>query len=79
MEVSACPACGTDDIRLEVTDVSSHKIVAWRSADDRPVFVASRDVIESETTQRVVCVNGHAHPDRIGFDLEWDEASADSR
>jgi len=24
-------------------------------------------------TQRVECVNGHAHPDRIGFDLEWSE------
>ncbi|VAW03881.1 hypothetical protein MNBD_ACTINO01-169 [hydrothermal vent metagenome] len=79
MEVSACPACGTDDIRLEVTEVTSHKIVNWRSADDRPVFVAGKDVIESETSQRVVCVNGHAHPDRIGFDLEWAGASADSR
>jgi len=79
MEVSACPACGTDDIRLEVTEVTAHKIVAWRSADDRPVFVAGKDVIESETTQRIVCVNGHAHPDRIGFDLEWDGAPANSR
>ena len=72
MEVSACPACGTDDIRLEVTEVTSHKIVSWRSGDDRPVFVAGKDSIDSETTQRVVCVNGHAHPDRVGFDLEWE-------
>jgi len=79
MEVSACPACGSDDIRLEVTEVSSHKIVSWRSGDDRPVFVASTDAIDTETKQRVVCVNGHAHPDRVGFDLEWDEVSANSR
>jgi hypothetical protein len=79
MEISACPACGTNDIRLEVTEASLHKIVSWRSGENRPVFVATNDAIESETTQRVVCVNGHAHPDRVGFDLEWDEASANSR
>ncbi len=78
MEVSACPACETDDIRLEVTEVTSHKIVTWRSGDERPVFVAGTDAVESETTQRVVCVNGHAHPERVGFDLEWDGAPANS-
>jgi len=71
MEISACPACGSDDIRLERTEVSLNKIVSWASGDERPVFVASKDPIETEMTQRVVCVNGHAHPDRIGFDLEW--------
>jgi len=59
------------DIRLETTDVTSHKVVSWRSGEDRPVFVASEDVIESNSAKRVVCVNGHAHPDRVGFDLEW--------
>ena len=72
MDISACPACGTMDIRLETTDVTSHQIVSWRSGEDRPIFVASEDVIESNSAKRVVCVNGHAHPDRVGFDLEWD-------
>lgn len=71
MDISACPACGATDIRLEVTETVSHRIVGWRSADNRPVFVASEDVIESASSQRVVCVNGHAHPERVGFDLEW--------
>ncbi|MCL1593299.1 MAG: hypothetical protein M3132_02970 [Actinomycetia bacterium] len=71
MEISACPACGTDDIRLETTDIATHKIVSWRAGDTRPVFVASKDAIETTSTSRVVCVNDHAHPDRVGFDLEW--------
>lgn len=71
MEISACPACGVDDIRLERTEVSSYKVVSWRAGDSRPVFVADSDPIESESKSRVVCVNGHAHPDRVGFDLEW--------
>lgn len=71
MDISACPACGTDDIRLERTEVSSHRVLSWRSGDERPVFVADKDTIEADTTQRIVCVNGHAHPDRVGFDLEW--------
>ena len=72
MEISACPACGTMDIRLETTEVVSHKVVSWRSGENRPVFVAGKDVIESQSARRVVCVNGHAHPDRVGFDLEWE-------
>jgi hypothetical protein len=71
MEISACPACGTMDIRLEATDVATHEVLSWRSGDERPVFVASRDTVGSTSTKRVVCVNGHAHPDRVGFDLEW--------
>ena len=71
MEVSACPACGSDDIRYERTDVTVFPLVSWRSGDTRPVFVASKDQTGTETTGRIVCVNGHAHPDRIGFDLEW--------
>ncbi len=47
MEISACPVCGTMDIRFETTDVVSHKVVNWRSGEKRPVFVASEDVIDS--------------------------------
>ncbi len=71
MEVSACPACGTMDIRFETTDVVAHEVLSWRSGEERPVFVASEDVLESSSAKRIVCVNGHAHPDRVGFDLEW--------
>jgi hypothetical protein len=59
------------DIRFETTDVVSRKVLSWRSGDSRPVFVASEDVLESNSAKRIVCVNGHAHPDCVGFDLEW--------
>ena len=71
MEISACPACGTTDIRYERTTVDEFKLDSWRSGDDRPVFVAEAQLFGSKMTDRVVCVNGHAHPDRVGFDLEW--------
>ena len=71
MEISACPVCGSKDIRYERTTVDRYRLDSWRSADDRPVFVVEPEILESNTADRVVCVNGHAHPDRIGFDLEW--------
>ncbi len=78
MDISACPACGTDDIRLETKAVGQHRVVSWRSGDQRPVFVASPEVLDEESSKRIVCVNGHAHPDRIGFDLEWQAPSPNS-
>jgi hypothetical protein len=71
MEISACPACGTSDIRYERTNVDEFKVDSWRPGDERPIFVANPDLLESTSTGRIVCVNGHAHPDRVGFDLEW--------
>jgi hypothetical protein len=71
MEVSACPACGSDDVRYERTEVTAYPLVSWRSGDDKPIFVASKEPSGTETTGRIVCVKGHAHPDRVGFDLEW--------
>ena len=71
MEVSACPACGTDDIRFERTEVTTYPLVSWRSGDKKPIFVASKESTGTQTSERIVCVNGHAHPDRVGFDLEW--------
>lgn len=73
MEISACPVCGSTDIRYERTTVDKFKLDGWRSAEDRPVFVAEPEIFESDVTDRVVCVNGHAHPDRVGFTLEWSE------
>ncbi len=75
MEVSACPACGTTDIRYERTTVDQFKLDSWRSGDERPVFVSETAILNSDATGRIVCVNGHAHPDRVGFDLEWAETS----
>ena len=77
-EISACPACGSTDIRLvrEVRCTEVHRLAGWRSGDERPVFVAAADPAGRDcevVAQRVECVNGHAHPDRIGFDLEWAE------
>ncbi len=76
MEITGCPACGTKEIRLvrclSVTEVRA--VVAFRSGDERPVFVVDPEVAEEErdlVEEVVVCVNGHAHPDRVGFDLEW--------
>lgn len=74
MEISACPACGTTDIRLEMIRTDFHPLASWRAGESRPVFVAQRSVVESSERMRVVCVNGHAHPDRVGFDLEWAES-----
>jgi hypothetical protein len=71
VEVSACPACGSDDIRYERTEATVFPLVSWRSGDDKPIFVASEESRGTEITRRIVCANGHAHPDRIGFDLEW--------
>jgi len=73
MKISACPACGTEDIRYETTEVTTYPLVSWHAGDDKPVFVASTEPVSSESSGRVVCVNGHAHPDRVGFDLEWSE------
>lgn len=74
MEISACPACGTTDIRYEQTTLDEFKLDSWRAGDDRPVFVAEPSAFETTVTGRVVCVNRHAHPDRVGFDLEWSDA-----
>jgi hypothetical protein len=71
MEVSACPECGTDDIRYERTEVTAFPLVSWRSGDDRPIFVASEESRGTDITRRIVCANGHTDPDRVGFDLEW--------
>ena len=71
MEISACPACESKDIRFERTEVTTYPLESWRSGEERPVFVAFKESSGSEVSERIVCVNGHAHPDRIGFDLEW--------
>jgi hypothetical protein len=74
MEISACPACGTTDIRYERTTLDKFKLDSWRSGDLRPVFVAEPEAFAAEVTGRIICVNGHAHPDRVGFDLEWSDS-----
>ena len=71
MEISACPACGTTDVRYERTTVDQFQLDSWRSGDERPVFVSETEILESQVSGRVVCAHGHAHPNRVGFDLEW--------
>jgi hypothetical protein len=71
METSACPVCGTTDDRYEKTTVDHFKLDSRQSGEERPVFVSETDIFESVVTNRIVCVNGDAHPDRVGFDLEW--------
>ncbi len=71
MEISACPACGATDVRYERTTVDQFRLASWHSGSERPVFVSETEVLDSIVTGRIVCVNGHAHPDRVGFDLEW--------
>ena len=73
MEISACPVCGSTNIRYERTTVDQFKLDSWRSGEERPVFVSQPEIFESAERDRVVCANGHAHPDRIGFDLEWSD------
>ncbi len=73
MEISACPVCGSTDIRYERTTVDQFKLDSWRSGEERPVFVSQPEIFGSVEGDRVVCANGHAHPDRIGFDLEWSD------
>ncbi len=82
-EVSACPACGSTDIRLvrDVRCTEVYPLTGWRAGAKRPVFVAADEPTERDCEvlgQRVECVNGHAHPDRIGFDLEWSQAGSPS-
>jgi hypothetical protein len=45
--------------------------VGSRSNDGKPVFVVESDPIEESVEEQVTCSNGHSHPDRVGFDVEW--------
>lgn len=76
MEVMACPACGSTDIRLvrELRCTEAHPVVEWRSGKERPVFTVAGEPLTREcevVAERVECVDGHAHRQRIGFDVEW--------
>ncbi len=71
MPVPACPVCSSTDVRLVWTTEVSRRIVGFRSNDGKPVFVVESDPIEESVEERVTCVNGHSHPDHIGFDVEW--------
>ncbi len=71
MSVPACPVCSSTDVRLVSTTKVSRRVVGSRSADGKPIFVVESDPIEESVEERVACVNGHSHPDRVGFDVEW--------
>jgi len=71
MSVTACPVCSSVDVRLIWTTEVIRRVVGSRSGDGKPVFVVESDPIEESVEERVACVNGHSHPDRVGFDIEW--------
>ena len=71
MPAPACPVCSTTDVRLVRTIEVSHGVVGSRSTDGKPVFIVASDPIEETAVERVTCANGHSHPDRVGFDVEW--------
>jgi hypothetical protein len=63
--------CSSTDVRLVWTTEVTRRVVGSRSGDGKPVFVVEPDPIEESLEERVSCVNGHSHPDRVGFDVEW--------
>jgi len=71
MATIECPVCGSPDIRFVRTHEAVHRVTGSESGDDRPVFIAETKPFEETTTDVVTCVHGHAHPARVGFDLEW--------
>jgi hypothetical protein len=71
VSVPACPVCSSTDVRLVWTTEVTRRVVGSRSGDGKPVFVVEPDPIEESLEERVSCVNGHSHPDRVGFDVEW--------
>ena len=73
MSAPACPVCSTTDVRLVRTTEVARRIVGSRSNDGKPVFIVESDPIEESVEERVTCANGHSHPARVGFDVEWAE------
>ncbi|MEA2024978.1 MAG: hypothetical protein U9N79_11930 [Actinomycetota bacterium] len=73
MTAPACPVCSSTDVRLVWTTEVTRRIVGSRSKDGTPVFIVESDPIEESVEERVICANGHSHPDRVGFDVEWAE------
>ena len=73
MSAPGCPVCSSTDVRLVWTTVTTRRIAGSRSSNGKPVFVVESEPIEESVEERVTCVNGHSHPDRVGFDVEWAE------
>jgi hypothetical protein len=71
MAALECPVCGTSDIRFVRTRTETHRVTGSASGDGGPVFVVAAEAFEEVTSDVVTCVNGHAHPARVGFDVEW--------
>ena len=67
----ACPVCGSSDIRMVRTEEQIRRVTGSASGDGRPTFIVETAPFEEVTTDVVICVNGHAHPVRVGFDIEW--------
>jgi len=71
MSAPACPVCSSTEVHLVSTAEVARRIVGSRSNNGKPVFIVEADPIEDSTEERVTCANGHSHPARVGFDVEW--------
>jgi len=73
MSAPACPVCSSTEVRLVWTTETTRQVVGSRSSNGKPVFIVESNPIEESVEERVICANGHAHPERVGFDVEWAE------
>ena len=71
MAALECPVCGSPDIRFVRTVETVHHVTGSGAGDGKPKFTVEKDPFETNTTDVVTCVNGHAHPARVGFEVEW--------
>jgi len=67
----ACPVCGSSDIRMVRTEEQIRRVTGSASGSGKPTFMVAAAPFEEMTTEVVMCVNGHAHPARVGFEIEW--------
>ena len=73
MSAPACPVCSSPEVHLVWTTTITRRVVGSHSDNGKPVFIVDSEPTEESTEERVTCANGHSHPDRVGFDVEWAE------
>jgi hypothetical protein len=73
MTAPACPVCSSTEVHLVWTTAVTRRIVSSRSDNGKPVFIVEANPLGESVEERVTCANGHSHPDRVGFDVEWAE------
>ena len=73
MSAPACPVCSSTEVRLIWTTEVTRQVVGSRSDNGKPIFIVESNPIEESVEERITCANGHSHPERVGFDVEWAE------